>query len=304
MKKFLFKSLGFSFQIFLLLFVLDFVMSEVFRSSKFYVFNSSKEIIEQKIINSDIVIMGNSRAYYQYSPYIFDSILKLDTYNLGFHATPFASGQYAKYLLYRKINKKPRCIIQNVDYRTLEAKGVDYWHVQFYPYFFTSKRKMVFEQESYSIPERYIPMYRYSHFGIFNILHRKDSLYKGYHGEEKIWYRNKSDMIKELYFQYDEKDIETFADFLHDAKEEGIKVIMVYAPIYYEVTEKIANIDRMYIVYDSLSKQYDALILDYTYDEISYDTLLFFDATHLNKKGSELFTTKLCHDIDSLQLLN
>ena len=44
-------------------------------------------------------------------------------------------------------------------------------------------------------------------------------------------------------------------------------------------------------------------ILNYTYDPISYDTNFFYNATHLNKTGAELFTRKLAHDIDSLQLL-
>ena len=59
----------------------------------------------------------------------------------------------------------------------------------------------------------------------------------------------------------------------------------------------------MYAMYDSIARKYDIPILDYNYDPISYDTAYFYNAMHSNKKGAELFSVKLTHDIDSLGIL-
>jgi lysophospholipase L1-like esterase len=77
----------------------------------------------------------------------------------------------------------------------------------------------------------------------------------------------------------------------------------VYAPLYIDATEKIINIEGMYQMYDSIARKYNIPILDYNYDPISYDTIYFYNATHLNKKGAELFSVKLAHDIDTLGIL-
>lgn len=175
---------------------------------------------------------------------------------------------------------------------------------QYFPFFYNINfRKSVFKTESFSFAEKYIPMFRYSHFGINNLYNGYGPMKKGYFGVEKDWDSSLYNGIDSILFRFDKRTFEMFCNFLSDAQEEGIKVIMVYAPIYYGVTRKIHNLNEMYAVYDSLSLLYDAPILDYNYDEICYDTNYFYNATHLNKKGSELFSIKLAHDIDSLGIL-
>jgi lysophospholipase L1-like esterase len=56
-------------------------------------------------------------------------------------------------------------------------------------------------------------------------------------------------------------------------------------------------------MYDSIARKYNIPILDYHYDPISFDTAYFYNATHMNKRGAELFTAKLAHDIDSLRIM-
>lgn len=48
---------------------------------------------------------------------------------------------------------------------------------------------------------------------------------------------------------------------------------------------------------------FELLFLDYTNDPICYDTAYFYNAMHLNARGANLFTEKLAHDIDSLNLI-
>jgi lysophospholipase L1-like esterase len=67
--------------------------------------------------------------------------------------------------------------------------------------------------------------------------------------------------------------------------------------------QKLENVDEMYKMYESIATEFNIPILDYSYDLMCDDTTYFYNGTHLNKLGAEVFTTKLAHDIDSLGLL-
>ena len=57
---------------------------------------------------------------------------------------------------------------------------------------------------------------------------------------------------------------------------------------------------KVFAIYQSLADRYGCQILNYTYDSISHDTLNFYNASHLNRRGAELFSTKLAHDLKEL----
>ena len=101
----------------------------------------------------------------------------------------------------------------------------------------------------------------------------------------------------------DERTEKDFDVFLGQMKDQNVKIVFVYAPIYIGLTNKVDNLVDFYETFQSYSDKYQIPILDYTYHYLSYDTSYFYNALHLNKTGAELFTTKLCHDLDSLGLL-
>ena len=57
---------------------------------------------------------------------------------------------------------------------------------------------------------------------------------------------------------------------------------------------------KVFAVYQSIADHYSCQILNHTYDSISYNTLNFYNASHLNRRGAELFSTKLAHDLKEL----
>lgn len=59
----------------------------------------------------------------------------------------------------------------------------------------------------------------------------------------------------------------------------------------------------MFAMYKSIVNEFDILILDDNYTLMCYDITYFYNATHLNRHGDELFIAKLPYDIDSLGLL-
>ena len=97
--------------------------------------------------------------------------------------------------------------------------------------------------------------------------------------------------------------MEKFDFFLGELQKEGVQVVFVTSPIYIGVTERTDNIQDFYAFRKHFSEKYSIPVLDYLYDSLCYDTAYFYNASHLNNTGAELFTAKLCHDIDSLGLL-
>lgn len=258
----------------------------------------------------DAVIMGSSRGFVQYSPLIIDSVLGTNCYNLGFDGRCI-DAEIVKYYAYRQFNPKPKLIIQNVDYGTLGLSN-GYEREQFLPYLWCDTLyELIKDGEGFSWKDRYLPLVRYSGYtqvikeglGLPNKLNRYP-LVKGYYGRDEVWDGSVYQTIEEVPFCHDMEAVKMFDDYLSRCANEGVRVVFVFAPIYIGVTEKVKNVESVFDYYDSLASKYHIPILNYTYDSLSYDTTYFYNASHLNKSGAEIFSRHLAEDINRMQLLN
>jgi hypothetical protein len=304
MKKFIITIVVFGIGLLGLAYIADYVISKNLRKSTTRMLIGWNEIYSGKLQN-DAVIMGNSRAEVQYSPQILDSILGVNSYNLGIDGSPI-NRQIIKYDTYRRFNKKPKCIIQNIDIHTIGIR-TGYAREQFFPYFFDDSLKTAISRfEKFNVMEKYIPGFRYIGYNdwILRVVFSFAEInsIKGYEGQQKEWDGSRIPKTEISYGQ-DSVALLLFDEYLSKTKSENIKVIFVYAPYHIRAMQKVKDVNGMFLMYDSIAKKYDIPILNYTYDPISYDTTYFYNAMHLNKTGAEFFTTKLAHDIDSLGIL-
>lgn len=255
-------------------------------------------------IDADVVAVGSSRSWVHINPVILDSILHVNTYNLGMDGSP-VNRQVHKYHLFRKYNRKPKLIIQNIDVWSLNYR-IGYQEEQFLPYFWNhSVRNEFFQTEPFSFWEKYIPLYRYLHYSSDIFLNKGPlNLTKGYEGKEYPWDGSSYMNVESIPFIVSDTSAVLFDEFLSQAKAENIKVVFVYAPLYIGATNKISNLEEMRAKYQEFADKYDIPILDYTYMNICYDTNYFYNAMHLNKYGSEIFSDSLAHDILKLHILN
>ena len=83
-------------------------------------------------INADIIVLGNSRASCSYQPEVLDSILGVNTWNLGVSGQPFGVS-YLRWRLYRRNNNPPKLLIVNMDYAELEVVNNGFEREQYYP---------------------------------------------------------------------------------------------------------------------------------------------------------------------------
>ena len=303
MRKFLYKSITAGSIIVFILIMFDVAISYNLRHSPKAILNSFNEIYNDTTCY-DLVVMGNSRAYVQYSPRILDSLLSLSSYNLGFNGQGI-DWQMVKYMKYCECHGNPKFYIQNIDLFTMQ-KSTGFQRELFYPYFYDYSLLSRLERYSdiYSNSEKYIPLYRYkNYFKDFYIYHNDTILYKGFCPKDLLWDGKTLEKLDSILINVDVDIKNEWVTFLKNEQLKGVKILFVYAPVHHLVRDKMLNESYMYNIYDSIATQLNISILDYNNDSMCYDTTYFYNGTHLNRKGAEIFTTKLAHDIDSLGLL-
>jgi hypothetical protein len=264
-------------------------------------------------INADLLVMGSSRAEFHISPKILDSVLSLNSYNLGLSAWHFDM-QYARFRMYLQHNHKPKYIIQNVDVYGFSKRQdvVDY--EQFLPYTQDTilQKTILGHKGEFDIFQRNIPLLKYKNDpnlafeGLFNfvgntVLYDTTTKFKGYRGNDYAWNQDferfKKRFPKGAKYKFDLEVTQQFEKFLAFCKKENIKVFLVYAPEYYEVQKYYKNKEELMKLCRESALKYDCQFLDYSKDSLCYDQQYFYNSQHLNKRGAEIFSLKLSQNL-------
>jgi hypothetical protein len=313
MKKFILNMVIFTIILVTGAFAVDVVLENGLRKARVGEFATWNDIFDSKI-SSDVIISGNSRAVDDISPEILDSILHVSSYNLGLGAYSF-SMQYVRFQLFEKYNQKPKLIIQNVDFGTL-VQGKLFDKAQFIPYLYDDLLRNELIKRGANEMELNIPAWQYvSQYrtilrglnGHINFIpdELSGARHKGYIGRERIWDGTELNNVlskDSIVAEREPEIVELFDTFLNYCKKNDILIILVFTPQYIKMTDFTKDRETEMQVYRNFSEKYDIPFLDYTNDPICYDTTYFYNAMHLNKKGSELFTLKLANDIQEQNL--
>ena len=310
MKKLLYNILLFTLLVFICALGLDCFLSYRLRQNQIRIYAAWNQVYNDST-SYDLVINGSSRAWTQYNPLIIDSILNISSFNLGIDGSAI-NRQIIKYKKYCSLHSTPKYLIQNIDLGTMSFT-MGYEREQFFSYFFTDRDliKQYDQYENFSWAEKYIPCYRY--LGYYDVItealfydnkeHCFEYLNKGYFGRDEKWDGSVLYEMDSVKCATDSTALKLFIDFLQKETDKGVKLVFVYAPVYVGAREKMVNEEQMFAMYDSIAREFNIQILDYNDIPMCYDTTYFYNATHLNRIGAELFTTRLAHDIDSLGLL-
>ena len=287
---------------------LDLLITNNLRHREIRMFSTYNAILNDDL-KCNAVVMGSSRGQVQYDVRILDSIAGLDCYNLGVDGRCI-DAEVTMYNFYRRHCPKPRLIIQNVDWGTLQMSN-GYEREQYLPHLRSDKLlyKEIKDREDFTWADHYIPLMRYAGYhevikegmGLKNKLNRPE-MYKGFVARDNVWNGAAFREIDTLGVTINPEAVDIFDRYLAQCQREGIHVVMVYAPFYIGATRKMGSaVDSMFALYQSFADRYGCDILNYTYDSISYDTLNFYNASHMNRRGAELFSAKLAKDIAALE---
>ena len=314
MKKFLIQLGIFFIPFIFILTISDYIVTKGLQKTKSGDYKEWNEIYSGNI-NADIIINGSSRAWVHVSPKILDSILYVNSYNLGIDGHNFYM-QYCKFCEYLQYNNKPKIIIQTLDIFTLAKRNDLYNYQQFFPYIYKSRiRKVTKTYKGFTNMDYNLPFYRYHNSSeiikigfdeFFTTTNLDNGKYKGYLGIVKDW-DNTFDEYKKanpkgVITDLDKESIELMDTFLNNCKNDNINVILVYSPEYIENQYLTNNRDEIFKIYNDFAIKYDIDFFDYSKDTISYQKKYFYNSQHLNKEGAELFTEKLANDIKTKRI--
>jgi len=313
MKKFLVKISFFTLLIVSLLIILDKVFSVYLSKSKYHSsgeFNVWNDIYAGNI-NAEILIYGSSRAFNQIKPQILEENLNRSCYNLGIEGHNFWV-QYLRHLEYLKKNKPPKYIIVSFDLWAMDKRYDLYNYTQFIPYMLFNKNiyKYTSSYEGFKLPDYFIPFYRYiGKRGVINeairnifIEDKRMNNYriKGYNSSDKEWnddLDNAKDSMRYYVSGTDTATLQLFQNFIKECKEKDITPVFVYVPEYIEGQKFTINRQDVIARYINFSEIYNIPFFDYSGDDMCLNKDYFYNASHLNKTGSEIFTQKFVNDL-------
>ncbi len=269
-------------------------------------------------LNSDLVILGSSRAYVSYDPLIIEKTTGLSSYNLSFNAGSY-NLQGLKFESYLKKNKHPLVIIQNIDLTHFSKSNYIPEGFQFLPYLDNNKLSLGLSEinSDYSW-NHYIPLFKYNPYksflvkGLFSLVGKEYSILptnKGFAPKINIFKKDEHNLRRLRELASDTANIQLFRkkllitkEFLQKYKNDSTKIFLVWAPEYkerLEIITSIVNPVKQDIV-QMVSNMPGIYFLDFSEDPINLKKEYFYDTFHLNEKGATLFSTKLSVEIDRI----
>ncbi len=290
------------------LYAFSYMVDTGLRKSRNAYFASWNDLYNSKI-NADLLIMGSSRAEFHISPKILDSLLSLNSYNLGLSAWHFDM-QYARFRMYLQHNRKPKYIIQNVDVYGFSKRADVADAPQFLPYIQDTilQRTITGLKGNFDFYQQNIPLLKYKNqqkiafegffdFIGFSNLYDTTLKYKGYRGNNYAWNKDfesfKKRYPKGVRYKFDKEVIRQFNEYLGFCQRENIKVFLVYAPEYYEVQPYYKNKGELINLCQKSVEKYNCQFLDYSKNSLCFYKEYFYNSQHLNKQGAELFSLDL-----------
>ena len=161
----------------------------------------------------------------------------------------------------------------------------------------------------YSILDYYLPLVRYSgKTSASNLI--KQNIVKGkgtnsyrqngFLGMDREWnsdIEKAKTQLKSLRIKMDANCILLFDKFINECKANNIELILVYTPEYIDYQKVWENRDDVVKIYKDFSIKYAVQFLDYSNDSMCLDKTYFYNGSHLNSLGANVFSKKLASNI-------
>ena len=310
MKKALIKALLFFLLPIPLLYVADSIITRGLQRSHGLYFAVWNDIYSSRI-NADVLICGSSRAGRMISPLILDSTLHSNSYNLGMDGWEFTM-QYARTRIYLQHNRKPKYILQCIDLKLFTERTNLFLHEQFLPYLQDTCIVNITNRFTgrFSFAERHLPLFRYNNapgvvaegWWSFWGNGARQSVQKGYMPYENKWDGSFFNRVRDPEpTQADMAAIQRttaeFDSFIHYCKANDIQLIFVYPPTFHEPHFSALVATNIIAPIRQYAEKYHLIFLDYSNDPMCYNSFYFYNISHLNKYGAELFSRRLASDL-------
>lgn len=310
MKRFLLKTILFAACVYVLALCLDILICKGLLKMDDYRFQDYREMLKGGMDN-EVLIIGNSRGKSHFDTAVIDSISGHSSFNIGIGGYPI-NVQLAKYQLYKEHNVKPRIIIQNIDYSTInifqDIRG-QHESEQFFPLVYDLAMRKILRELGYSILDLNLPLYRMFGYqqviknGLFEASHLKHysarQSYKGFLPENSPWDGSELGKMEPTQVVLSKNAKDYFEQFLSQCRKDSVQVILVNSPMYYGAQEKLIGYNEANEYFEQVANQFGFIYLDYTNTPMCRDTSYFCVSVHLNSRAARKFSEILCNDLKS-----
>ena len=243
-------------------------------------------------MDEDVVIMGSSRAYRHYVPYVLEDTLKKSVYNAGCSNMGIVCN-YGLYKAFKKIHT-PKMIIYEVYYTDFATGDITTY--------LDNLRLLKNDKDIYEYIAKLSPddkwkmkssLYCYNTKWIYIIQENIKSsmtLEKGYAPDKgKLSY--KPDRTPNEY-TIDSLKVRLFKEFVKEVSEDHTSLVITVSPLYY-------GDDFSWIAWArEIASEYNIPFYDYSKDDSFLENNnLFYDQIHLNEEGAISYTKKIAHKL-------
>ena len=92
---------------------------------------------------------------------------------------------------------------------------------------------------------------------------------------------------------YEAGGVEALTELVAICKQQGIEVVLVFSPVYYEGVPMISNRAEIFAEFATIAKRFDIPFWDYSESPLTREKAYFYNSQHMNSKGAALFS----HDL-------
>ena len=108
------------------------------------------------------------------------------------------------------------------------------------------------------------------------------------------------DSLGKYVAKLDSNSILLLEKFILECKDLNIDLVFVYTPEYIDGQRFVKNRKEVLNIFKEFSITYNLKFLDYSHDSICLNKNLFYNASHLNKKGADVFSKKFASDLKKI----
>jgi hypothetical protein len=271
-------------------------------TAHFGVFN---RIVDGRI-NAELLITGSSRALTHYDPRIIQQATGYKTFNIGLNGSQ-TDMQLAVLKTYLRHNRRPSLLVHNLDSFAFETTrgGVSFPGL-YLPYLSEEPIYATLEQIDQEIwKSRRLPLYGYAvedmNFtwlvGLGGLVgwNPRENRHLGFEPRHTPWTgdfesfkRRNPDGVR---FPIEPEGLVAFEELLRLCRELGIRVLLVYSPVYHEMQALERNREEVFARFQEFSKRHGASLWDFSRSPVAFDRTYFYNSQHLNAKGAARFST-------------
>ncbi|QDS88889.1 hypothetical protein EC9_30840 [Rosistilla ulvae] len=288
---------------------LDQIVSAGLRDCRHAEFGSWHDIYNSRV-DSDLIILGSSRAMAHISPQILSGRLDISAFNLGFNGYHFPM-QRVRYEEFLAFNRQPSVMVLAVGVTSLHDRVTVFQYEQFLPYFHREKLiDAIAHYDGFDPFDRWLSMYRYRGRSDLLTLGVRVALggtaieserQRGYLGRDTRWDGTFDVFAHENAIGYqseiDPAVRESLDEFVGQQSMNGTQVIMVFTPEYQPGQKLCRNRKEVVRILNTIANSHGAAFLDYSSSPVCGDRELFYNSQHLNRVGAEWFSKMLADDI-------